>query len=235
MANERSESVVDKYPQNCVNVLLSFGLKQNDQALDLGCGQGNQMQQLAEIGINNVTGIDVNPDNLPTDNMVVVADWNKMPFKENIFDCAYMFSSPLSESSSEKYSEVSRVLKPGGIFIYDDIVFEELMRTHTLRESQLTEEKVIPLQEDADGNQITIVQESFLEEKSHKRLIKVRTYNRGDLVFSDDYSSTVKSLDQHRSGLLPFGFEYVGVVTIHQESKDNLLEPRTFLKFVKTL
>jgi 2-polyprenyl-6-hydroxyphenyl methylase / 3-demethylubiquinone-9 3-methyltransferase len=100
-------------------------------ALEIGCGGGILSEEIAKMGVD-VTGID------PSENSIKcavkhaeinklpikyeVATGERVPFKSNYFDI--VLCCDVLEHVSNLYqviSEISRVLKPGGIFIYDTI------------------------------------------------------------------------------------------------------------------
>lgn len=104
--------------------------RDNARVLDIGCGDGSLMEQLAErLASANITGIDLATTDIETakgrlpEADFIVSDFLSYPFSSNAFDCVtahmvLMLMGPL-EAVLEK---INRVLVPGGslIFNFDD-------------------------------------------------------------------------------------------------------------------
>ncbi|MBE9139201.1 class I SAM-dependent methyltransferase [Nodosilinea sp. LEGE 07088] len=99
-----------------------MGLK----GLDIGCGEGANTRELAELGASLVA-IDVAPTFIqyaqaqehqdPRGIVFQVASATELPFDAATFDFATAFMSLMDISNSEKaIQEANRVLKPGGFF-----------------------------------------------------------------------------------------------------------------------
>lgn len=94
--------------------------KQNDQVLDIGCGNGVFSRWLTEKGCH-VCGLDFSRRALrqakPYQNGTIQGDIVNLPFQDAIFDCV-VFIEVLEHvpPSLEQHvlSEIRRVLKPGG-------------------------------------------------------------------------------------------------------------------------
>jgi 2-polyprenyl-6-hydroxyphenyl methylase / 3-demethylubiquinone-9 3-methyltransferase len=101
------------------------------QVLDLGCGGGLVAEEMAQLGYC-VTGID------PSERSIAVAraqaheaglaiDYRNgagesLPFERGTFDAAYCLDVLEHVSDVEKViAEIQRVLKPGGLFVFDTI------------------------------------------------------------------------------------------------------------------
>jgi SAM-dependent methyltransferase len=101
--------------RNAVNVfslLARRALTEPALALDLGCGQGENLPVFQALGYDYV-GIDVKGPG-PT----LLADGHALPFKDASFDV--VFSMAVLEHVQNPFlalSEVFRVLKPGGAFL----------------------------------------------------------------------------------------------------------------------
>ncbi|MBR5088948.1 MAG: methyltransferase domain-containing protein [Ruminiclostridium sp.] len=99
--------------------------------LDLGCGLGRHSVFFDAHGFR-VTAIDLSEygvDHLRewqkkngTDFRAVVGDMTSLPFADNAFDCIYSYhvlSHTDSEGIKKVFSEIHRVLKPGGEIYFD--------------------------------------------------------------------------------------------------------------------
>jgi len=107
------------YPsQFCKYLVMRFFNTKGSSLLDVGCSGGTHMKYFAQNGITckgvdlrdeNVKGFEVRGCNIETETI---------PFNDNIFD--YVFSKSLAEhvhNTDNFFSNVLRVLKPGGIFV----------------------------------------------------------------------------------------------------------------------
>ncbi len=106
-------------------------LKPGEKVLDLGCGCGAIAEHIAELTGATPYGINLdasqiekawkNP-NLPRSNFTV-GDFNKpLPFDDGAFDAVYAVQ-PMTYVSDHAFTfdEVFRVLKPGGVFVINDV------------------------------------------------------------------------------------------------------------------
>ncbi len=112
-------------------VASDLELGRGDKVLDLGCGCGAIAEHIAELTGATPYGINLdrsqiekawrNP-NLPRGNFSV-GDFNRpLPFDDASFDAVYAIQ-PLTYVTDHHFtfSEVHRVLKPGGMFVMDDV------------------------------------------------------------------------------------------------------------------
>jgi ubiquinone/menaquinone biosynthesis C-methylase UbiE len=103
-------------------------------ALDLGCGIGGPARFLAMEKKFNVVGIDLNPDyilmahkftkmlGLEKNAKFEVGNATALPYSDSLFDMVLTQHVQMNIQNKVKfYSEISRVLKPGGFFVYYDI------------------------------------------------------------------------------------------------------------------
>ncbi len=110
------------------NIVLEFmGNLTGKEALDIGCGTGRLIQDLTNSGAN-VTAIDISEEmtgivkNKFPKVTTLVADIEKLPFKENSFDFAVAsFLIVHLRDLSKAFDEIYRVLKKGGEFVVTNI------------------------------------------------------------------------------------------------------------------
>jgi len=123
---------------NRAEKLLPFvNLKQKRNFLEVGCGSGAVSKHVAEKYRLNVTGVDVDPEQIrlaqaSIDDMPNVhfleADATNLPFPDNDFDIVLSFGVMHHISNwLDALREVKRVLTPKGYFIYADLIFPELV------------------------------------------------------------------------------------------------------------
>jgi ubiquinone/menaquinone biosynthesis C-methylase UbiE/uncharacterized protein YbaR (Trm112 family) len=100
---------------------VNYLKKQQGSLLDLGCGGGWKLF----TNVGSVTGVDLSHCSLKTAgniyDQVVQADWTMLPFPDNSFDLV-VSSDVLGHvpyaDKDKVYSEIERVLKPGGLTIH---------------------------------------------------------------------------------------------------------------------
>jgi ubiquinone/menaquinone biosynthesis C-methylase UbiE len=103
--------------------------------LDVGCGLGGPCRMLADEYNCQATGIDLSNEYIRTakelsklvklDNKTsfIQGDATSLPFDDNTFDVVWTQHVQMNIPDKNKlYSEISRVLKPGGRFLYYDIL-----------------------------------------------------------------------------------------------------------------
>lgn len=106
--------------------------------LDVGCGLGGPCRMLADEYNCQATGIDLSHEyirtakglsklvKLDSKTSFVQGDATSLPFGDNLFDVVWTQHVQMNIPDKEKfYSEISRVLKPGGYFLYYDILQKE--------------------------------------------------------------------------------------------------------------
>lgn len=106
--------------------------------LDVGCGLGGPCRMLADEYNCQATGIDLSNEYIRTAKKLsklvkldsktsfVQGDATSLPFGDNMFDVVWTQHVQMNIPDKEKlYSEISRVLKPGGHFLYYDILKKE--------------------------------------------------------------------------------------------------------------
>lgn len=104
------------------NVLLG---RARGYVLEVGCGRGRFLVKLKPIsGVTFMWGLDISMESLRSAREngfnVIRANGEKLPFKDGVFDAVMSANgSPKEMDWVLLLSEVSRVLKPGGIFAFD--------------------------------------------------------------------------------------------------------------------
>lgn len=131
--NERfSESIAkdDNISRNAFYKSISFDLR-NKKLLDLACGDGQDILEYQKRGAI-CEGIDASDDLIATaqknfpEVTFMVGDMSKLPYENNIFDVVFSKYAIGTEADVNKvFSEVFRILKSGGIFMY--------LTTHPMR------------------------------------------------------------------------------------------------------
>lgn len=106
----------------------------DDTVLDVGCGLGGTARHLASEYNCKVIGIDLTDEyidvgqqltdlvNLSSKVKLQQGSALELPFEDETFDIVWTEHVQMNISDKEKfYSEISRVLKPGGKFLFHDI------------------------------------------------------------------------------------------------------------------
>ena len=110
------------------------GFTNNNKVLDIGCGLGGPCRMLADEFGCDVTGIDITEAFIQTAQRLTAlikledkitflkADALQLPFDDESFDFAWTQHVQMNiEDKKTFYSEMRRVLKTGGNFIYYDV------------------------------------------------------------------------------------------------------------------
>ncbi|MFT5972897.1 MAG: ubiquinone/menaquinone biosynthesis C-methylase UbiE [Cryomorphaceae bacterium] len=105
------------------------------KVLDVGCGLGGPCRMLADEYNCQATGIDLSNEyirtakelsklvKLDSKTSFIQGDATSLPFDDNTFDVVWTQHVQMNIPDKNKlYSEISRVLKPGGHFLYYDIL-----------------------------------------------------------------------------------------------------------------
>lgn len=112
--------------------LFSKYVSKDCKILDVVCGYGRTLNELAEAGFADLTGID-SAENMikrglreyPKLNLVANPD-GVIPFKDNSFDAVILFGVltcvPDNESQKELLNNIKKVLKPGGVIYINDFL-----------------------------------------------------------------------------------------------------------------
>lgn len=103
--------------------------------LDVGCGLGGPCRMLADEHNCNTTGIDLSTEYIRTANKLselvnlhnkttfIQGDATILPFKDSTFDVVWTQHVQMNIPNKKQfYSEINRVLKTGGYFLFYDIL-----------------------------------------------------------------------------------------------------------------
>ncbi|KAJ6445356.1 sterol 24-C-methyltransferase [Purpureocillium lavendulum] len=106
-----------------------MGIKSGMKVLDVGCGVGGPAREMVKFTGCHVTGLNLNEyqiqrarnyatrEGLEHKLDFVQSDFMNMPFPDNSFDAVYVIEATCHAPSLQGvYSEIFRVLKPGGVF-----------------------------------------------------------------------------------------------------------------------
>ncbi|KAF2097252.1 hypothetical protein NA57DRAFT_77506 [Rhizodiscina lignyota] len=106
-----------------------MGMKEDMRVLDVGCGVGGPAREIVKFTGANVIGLNNNDyqieratrytakEGLSDKLKFVKSDFMQMSFPDNSFDMVYAIEATVHAPSLEGiYSEIFRVLKPGGVF-----------------------------------------------------------------------------------------------------------------------
>ncbi|GKT40562.1 sterol 24-C-methyltransferase erg-4 [Colletotrichum spaethianum] len=113
-------------------------IKKDMKVLDVGCGVGGPAREIAKFTGAYVTGLNINEyqveratryaikEKMDKQVQFVQADFMNTPFEDNTFDAVYAIEATVHAPSLEAvYSEIFRVLKPGGVFgVYEWVMTE---------------------------------------------------------------------------------------------------------------
>lgn len=121
--------------QASVHLFDRLGLSENDAVLDVGAGIGGTARFVASNYGSSVHGIDLTPEFAEVGNSlsklvgldslvdVQVGSALEMPFEDDSFSAVYMMHVGMNiEDKQTLYSEIRRVLKPGGVFAVYDVL-----------------------------------------------------------------------------------------------------------------
>ncbi|KAI3838117.1 hypothetical protein MKW98_009068 [Papaver atlanticum] len=108
---------------------LNLGLKRGQKVLDVGCGIGGPLREVARFSGTSVTGLNNNEYQITRGKTLnraagvdgtcnfVKADFMKMPFADNTYDAVYAVEATChAPDALGCYKEIYRVLKPGQHF-----------------------------------------------------------------------------------------------------------------------
>ncbi|KAF4806166.1 Sterol 24-C-methyltransferase [Colletotrichum siamense] len=113
-------------------------IKKGMKVLDVGCGVGGPAREIAKFTGAYITGLNINEyqveratrytkkELMDKNVQFVQADFMNIPFEDNTFDAVYAIEATVHAPSLQAvYSEIHRVLKPGGVFgVYEWVMTE---------------------------------------------------------------------------------------------------------------
>ncbi|CAJ2507916.1 Uu.00g091020.m01.CDS01 [Anthostomella pinea] len=129
----RGESFAQAIARHEHYLAACIGIRRNMQVLDVGCGVGGPAREMVTFTGCRVTGLNISEYQLKHARAYgernglshrldfVQGDFMKMPFPDASFDAVYSVEATVHAPSLRRvYSEIHRVLKPGGRFgIYE--------------------------------------------------------------------------------------------------------------------
>jgi ubiquinone/menaquinone biosynthesis C-methylase UbiE len=127
-----SPSHTQRVAEHAYQLLSYINYSSGWRYLDVGCGVGAAARKLAATSGLSVTGIDIDPEQIqatkreaPRPNLQYkVMDATRLEFADSAFDVVASRMATHHISHWERaFSEMVRVLRPGGYLIYSDFVF----------------------------------------------------------------------------------------------------------------
>ncbi|CAH0000565.1 unnamed protein product [Clonostachys byssicola] len=117
----------------------SMGIQEGMKVLDVGCGVGGPAREIAKFTGAHITGLNNNDyqidratayaakEGLSGQLKYVKGDFMQMSFPDNSFDAVYAIEATVHAPTLEGiYSEIFRVLKPGGVFgVYEWLMTDD--------------------------------------------------------------------------------------------------------------
>ncbi|KAK4414483.1 Cycloartenol-C-24-methyltransferase [Sesamum alatum] len=125
----KGESLKESIKRHEHFLALQLALKRGQKVLDVGCGIGGPLREIARFSSVSVTGLNNNEYQISRGKALnriagldqtcdfVKADFMKMPFPDNSFDAVYAIEATCHAPDAVGcYKEIYRVLKPGQCF-----------------------------------------------------------------------------------------------------------------------
>jgi len=153
-------------------------LDEKTHALDVGCGIGGPMRNIARFSGSRITGANISDYQIKVGNKrnkemfldklckLEHADFMKMPFADNTFDGAYAIEATChAPDKSLVFGEVFRVLKPGGYFSGVDWIvtdkYSSKNRKHVALREGIEVGNGLPVLATAEGVKKALVKAGF--------------------------------------------------------------------------
>lgn len=137
--SEEDDASLHEAQDRLTDLLISkTPVGRGDVVLDVGCGPGKPAVRLAEKTGCDVIGITVSKYQIEKANALAKAKglndrvWFRyanamdLPFEDNTFDAVWAFESLFYMDHELAWSEIYRVLKPGGVLVFTDIYKKKL-------------------------------------------------------------------------------------------------------------
>ena len=128
------ETVADASVAMSRHLMQRAGLQAGDEVLDIACGYGGTMRLLADLGCR-VTGIDISEVCVERARQAIdaaglnhaidvfIGDFHALDFADDTFDAVVCQEALIHSPDRPKvFAEVARVLRPGGVFAFSDIL-----------------------------------------------------------------------------------------------------------------
>nr|GMD39792.1 Cycloartenol-C-24-methyltransferase [Ipomoea batatas] len=113
----KGESLQESIKRHEHFIALQLGLRPGQKVLDVGCGIGGPLREIARFSGAFVTGVNNNEYQIARGK----ADFMKMPFPVNSFDAIFAIEATChAPNVLDCYTEIYRVLKPGQYFAASD-------------------------------------------------------------------------------------------------------------------
>ncbi|KAI8545857.1 hypothetical protein RHMOL_Rhmol07G0070300 [Rhododendron molle] len=125
----KGESLPESKKRHEHFLALQLGLKPGQKVLDVGCGIGGPLREIAQFSMTSITGLNIHEYQITRGKALnrkvgldktcdfVKADFMKMPFPDNSFDAVYAIEATCHAPDVVAcYKEIYRVLKPGQCF-----------------------------------------------------------------------------------------------------------------------
>jgi sterol 24-C-methyltransferase len=126
----RDETFTESIKRHEYYLASLMNIREGDKVLDVGCGIGGPLRNIAKFNGARITGINNNAYQIKRGNLenkyhhldktceLVKADFNKLPFGSNIYDAAYTIEATChSPRREDVFGQLFRVLKPGAYFV----------------------------------------------------------------------------------------------------------------------
>lgn len=188
-----------------MELAMDAGFDKDMRILDVGCGIGGPSRMLASEFGCKITGIDITEEFIHTarlltqlvglDHLVqyIHADALNMPFENESFDVVWTQHVQMNIRDKEKlYSEIKRVLVPGGRFIYYDI----LTSSH--------EDVIYPVPWASDNSISFLITPASLHELLVNKgftKIKIKDHTREGIRFLKEMLNRVNTQGQPKPGM----------------------------------